>query len=647
MKLPLPLRIRESLASRISLWVVLCVVVILTITAFVGNSYVVKGIKLEECVKANGLLYIAGQRIDATLISVEVAMRNHIKDVRENLNDPDALYRITQRMLEDNSTIVGSAIAFRPNYYPEKGVWFAPYSYRKADTISTKQLGSADYDYHQMDWYQTADSLKSDYWSEPYFDKGGGEAQMTTYSYPLMDEKGQLIAVVTADMLLDDLSKLLDVDYYDNSYVYMTSRNGTFLSHPVNKMMPQETVFSIAEKYPELKEIGQEMIDGKSGMKKWKSPHLGNSYIFFVPLQHTGWSIAIVCKASELFKGVRQAALFLTALFILMLLLLTYLLWRGVHRLIAPLSTFTQAADEVAQGHLQAALPVIHSKDEMQRLHHSFSTMQQSLVRQMEELKQVNEAKGRIEGELKVARDIQLSMLPKTYPPFPNRKGLDIYGLQISAKEVGGDLYDFFIRDEKLFFCIGDVSGKGVPAALVMAMTLSQFRNVASHEDDLAQIVTSINKTTCEGNDTLMFVTFFAGILDLPSGRLSYCNAGHNKPFVVTTNTIELPTKPNLPLGIDEETIYTVRECIIEPGAMLFLYTDGLTEAMRPVLQPHSAKDSKHEQFGRERLMDNLGSEDNCQGQIEKMVQAVQQFVGDAPQSDDLTMLAIRFMSNH
>ena len=647
MKLPLPLRIRESLASRISLWVVLCVVVILTITAFVGNSYVVKGIKLEECVKANGLLYIAGQRIDATLISVEVAMRNHIKDVRENLNDPDALYRITQRMLEDNSTIVGSAIAFRPNYYPEKGVWFAPYSYRKADTISTKQLGSADYDYHQMDWYQTADSLKSDYWSEPYFDKGGGEAQMTTYSYPLMDEKGQLIAVVTADMLLDDLSKLLDVDYYDNSYVYMTSRNGTFLSHPVNKMMPQETVFSIAEKYPELKEIGQEMIDGKSGMKKWKSPHLGNSYIFFVPLQHTGWSIAIVCKASELFKGVRQAALFLTALFILMLLLLTYLLWRGVHRLIAPLSTFTQAADEVAQGHLQAALPVIHSKDEMQRLHHSFSTMQQSLVRQMEELKQVNEAKGRIEGELKVARDIQLSMLPKTYPPFPNRKGLDIYGLQISAKEVGGDLYDFFIRDEKLFFCIGDVSGKGVPAALVMAMTLSQFRNVASHEDDLAQIVTSINKTTCEGNDTLMFVTFFAGILDLPSGRLSYCNAGHNKPFVVTTNTIELPAKPDLPLGIDEETIYTVRECTIEPGAMLFLYTDGLTEAMRPVLQPHSAKDSKHEQFGRERLMDNLGSEDNCQGQIEKMVQAVQQFVGDAPQSDDLTMLAIRFMSNH
>ena len=647
MKLPLPLRIRESLASRISLWVVLCVVVILTITAFVGNSYVVKGIKLEECVKANGLLYIAGQRIDATLVSVEVAMRNHIKDIRENLNDPDALYRITQRMLEDNSTIVGSAIAFRPNYYPEKGVWFAPYSYRKAGAISTKQLGSADYDYHQMDWYQTTDSLKSDYWSEPYFDKGGGEAQMTTYSYPLIDETGQLIAVVTADMLLDDLSKLLDVDYYDNSYVYMTSRNGTFISHPVNRMLPQETVFSIAEKYPELKEIGQEMIDGKSGMKKWKSPHLGNSYIFFVPLQHTGWSIAIVCKASELFKGVRQAALFLTALFILMLLLLTYLLWRGVHRLIAPLSTFTQAADEVAQGHLQAALPVIHSKDEMQRLHHSFSTMQQSLVRQMEELKQVNEAKGRIEGELKVARDIQLSMLPKTYPPFPNRKGLDIYGLQISAKEVGGDLYDFFIRDEKLFFCIGDVSGKGVPAALVMAMTLSQFRNVASHEDDLAQIVTSINKTTCEGNDTLMFVTFFAGILDLPSGRLSYCNAGHNKPFVVTTNTIELPTKPNLPLGIDEETIYTVRECTIEPGAMLFLYTDGLTEAMRPVLQPHSAKDSKHEQFGRERLMDNLGSEDNCQGQIEKMVQAVQQFVGDAPQSDDLTMLAIRFMSNH
>ena len=258
----------------------------------------------------------------------------------------------------------------------------------------------------------------------------------------------------------------------------------------------------------------------------------------------------------------------------------------------------------VAQGNLQAKLPVIRSKDEMQQLHHSFSLMQQSLERQMEELKQVNEAKGRIEGELKVARDIQMSMLPKTLDSQLStlNSHLDICGQLCAAKEVGGDFYDFFIRDEKLFFCIGDVSGKGVPAALVMATTLSQFRNVTTYEEDLEKIIQSINKATCANNETVIFVTFFVGVLDLQSGQLQYCNAGHNKPFFVSDSITELPAKPDLPLGIDDGVAYVVREHVVPTGSMLFLYTDGLTEAMN----------AQREQFGRKRLADNLKSSLNC-----------------------------------
>ncbi len=330
--------------------------------------------------------------------------------------------------------------------------------------------------------------------------------------------------------------------------------------------------------------------------------------------------------------GMRRMSIGLTLLFILTLVVLTNLLRRTIHRLIAPLTTFTQAVDEVAQGNLQAELPVIQSEDEMQRLHHSFSLMQQSLTRQMEELKQFNEAKGRIEGELKVARDIQLSMLPKAYTPTADCH-LDIYGQQISAKEVGGDLYDFFVRDGKLFFCIGDVSGKGVPAALVMATTLCQFRIVASHVDDVVKIINYINRTICDGNETMMFVTFFVGVLDLTTGLLRYCNAGHNKPFVVGDGVAELEAKPGLPLGVDDGAPYIVRECNIPAGTMLFLYTDGLTEAMT----------AQREQFGRQRLVNQLKSGANCQAQIEEMTQAVHLFVGEAAQSDDLTMLAIRY----
>ena len=376
------------------------------------------------------------------------------------------------------------------------------------------------------------------------------------------------------------------------------------------------------------------------------SSYVGNSLVLkiFRAIEENGILYAI---------GMRRMSIGLTLLSILTLVLLTIILRRTIHRLIAPLTTFTQAADEVAQGNLQATLPEIHSEDEMQRLHHSFSTMQQSLARQMEELKQVNEAKGRIEGELKVAKDIQLSMLPQMPPKLGGDRGLnegfDIFGSLTPAREVGGDLYDFIIRDGKLFFCIGDVSGKGVPAALVMATTLCQFRIAASHVDDVAKITAYINRNTCEGNETCIFVTFFMGMLDLNTGLLRCCNAGHNKPIVIGNEPLKrdngqlspqsgqfLDAKPNLPLGVSEDATYEVREYTLESGAMLFLYTDGLTEAMT----------REHEQFGSERLMAQLQGGVGCQEQIERMTEAVHQFVGDAPQSDDLTMLAIRKLKN-
>lgn len=363
------------------------------------------------------------------------------------------------------------------------------------------------------------------------------------------------------------------------------------------------------------------------------SAYVGNSLVLKIvrAIEENGVLYAI---------GMRRMSIGLTLLSVLTLVLLTIILRRTIHRLIAPLTTFTQAADEVAQGNLLATLPEIHSEDEMQRLHHSFSTMQQSLARQMEELKQVNEAKGRIEGELKVARDIQLSMLPKPlYSKFSTLSSqLDLYGSLTPAREVGGDLYDFLVRDGKLFFCIGDVSGKGVPAALVMATTLCQFRIAASHVDDVAKTTTYINRNTCEGNETCIFVTFFMGMLDLSNGQLRCCNAGHNKPIVIgngqgTMDNVQfLDAKPNLPLGVSEDATYEAKDFTLEAGAMLFLYTDGLTEAMT----------RQHEQFGYERLIGLLQDGVDCKGQIDRMTKAVHQFVGDAPQSDDLTMLAIK-----
>jgi len=260
-------------------------------------------------------------------------------------------------------------------------------------------------------------------------------------------------------------------------------------------------------------------------------------------------------------------------------------------------------------------------------------------------LQKVKIEQERIGSELRIATNIQHEMLPKIFPPYPERDDIDIYGMLIPARAVGGDLYDFFIRDEKLFFCIGDVSGKGVPSALVMAVIHSLFRMATAHEDRPARIMQTINETACQGNNSNMFVTMFIGVLDLPTGRLRYCDAGHDAPFI---NDNALEVIPNLPVGVFDDFTYAGQETQIAPDSTLFLYTDGLTEAMRSTsgrLLPDGRKNGQHEQFGLERVKEVLRQDNNLSPKelLEKMTVAVHSFVKDAEQSDDLTMMAIHY----
>ena len=253
----------------------------------------------------------------------------------------------------------------------------------------------------------------------------------------------------------------------------------------------------------------------------------------------------------------------------------------------------------------------------------------------------VSSQKERMTRDLEIARNIQMAMLPKTFPPYPDRRDLAIYGVVLPAKEVGGDLYDFYERDGKLFLCIGDVSGKGVPAALVMAMIRSLFRSLAAHEHDAAAIATQINDTMSESNELNMFVTLFLAVMDLKTGELNYCNAGHNAPVL---NNEFLPTIPNLPIGILSGFAYTPQTTTLQRGDTLFLYTDGLTEA----------ENEDKDLFGEERMIGTLRASlaertdpaDSTVAQrgIETMLNTVHAFVGKAEQSDDLTMLAVKWL---
>jgi sigma-B regulation protein RsbU (phosphoserine phosphatase) len=295
----------------------------------------------------------------------------------------------------------------------------------------------------------------------------------------------------------------------------------------------------------------------------------------------------------------------------------------------------------VATGNLDIQLPPVRSKDEVGKLAVAFDFMKDSLKQYIKDLTETTAAKERIESELKIARDIQMGMLPKTFPPFPQRKELDIYAMIEPAKEVGGDLYDFFFLDEDhLCFAIGDVSGKGVPAALFMAITMTLLKTKAGEEMSPSAVLTRVNHDLSQDNPYSMFVTIFLGVLNVRTGKLAYSNGGHNPPWLLHHHgdVLCLQGSGGAALGAIEDVVYQPQDMFFQKGDTLFLYTDGVTEAMN----------EKEELFGDGRLQGVLLTlkESPVEALVDGVMNEVKGFSKGVPQSDDITMLVLRYLGD-
>ena len=650
MKLPRIFKRKSSIAKRLAWRIILSMTVVFTgILAFIliiiwaFGTVLLVGINFAA-------MQVSTEKINNVFVTVETAVTNNVPEVKENLGNDKRLYFAQENLLTLNPNIIGSAVAYNPAYGPKKGQPFSPYAYRDSMGIHTKQLTDEKYDYQHQEWYEEPMEQGKGTWSEPYVDKGGGEIPMITYSLPLINNEGDIYAIHTADISLDwlsDLMREMDNNYNEEfflndsdnpAYSFIISHEGTFIVHPEQSYVLSKNIQDF------FKEKGSApvVMSGSHNTTTRLFIDNNNKYnvLFYSSIQRTDWTMGVMVPLINIIKPVLYIVGILLVIMILGLIVVA-LMCRGViKRITKPLRRFADSADEISKGNFQAELPKIKSKDEMLRLRNSFETMQTSLVRQIEETKIMNEEKGRLEGELHTARHIQMSMLPKTFPPFPERDDLDIYGLLAPAKEVGGDLYDFYIRDEKLFFCIGDVSGKGVPASLVMAVTRSLFRSTSSHENRPSRIINIINDAIARDNESNMFVTFFLGILDLPTGRLRYCNAGHNAPISIKQDKVGfLQVISNIPIGVLTDFQFEEQETWLPHGAAIFLFTDGLNEA----------ENNNHEQFGDGRILavEQDAYNLSAQEQIDKMTQAVKMHVNGAEQNDDMTMLSIKYVYQH
>lgn len=634
------IKLRNSISGRLMVRVLIMSAIIFTLTFTLLLRMAANKVREEAAKHAHSELSNTIHQIDAILRSVEIAVENNAWLVPYGLESPEFMYSITEKLLQNNDFIYGTAIAFEPGYYSSKGQYFSPYSYKGDDgVIKSIQLGNDDYDYHYMDWYQIPKLLNRPYWSEPYYDAGGGEKMMTTYSKPLYDSNGKMYAIITADLSLEWLTELVGkIKAFENSYNLVVSRNASFIVHPDHSLILNETIFSstYGDDDESLIKMQDDMVHCRAG-EVLRSKDGGKFFVFYSPVETTCWSVAIVCPRSELYVGVHKMRNVLIVLGIVALILMIVLSYSGIRKVVAPVEDFSVVAKKIAKGEFDVELPHIESKDELKELHDSFEYMQHSLVQYIDELKSTTANKERIESELRIAHKIQMGMIPKSFPAFPERDDLSLAAKLVPAKEVGGDLYDFFIQDEKLFFIIGDVSGKGIPASLVMAVTCRLFRSAASHFDKPEDIMTSLNNSMSDGNESSMFCTAFLGILDLKTGELNFCNAGHNAPFIISGDgkISYVNVQPNLPLGLMGDFPYVGQDMMIEKSTKLYLYTDGVNEA----------ENKENKQLGDAKLVSLLrANASNEPGEIvEKIFEEIIRHADGATQSDDITMMCIKF----
>lgn len=634
------MRINLSISTRLSALIILFTSILFISSLLAIFNYSKKLIRREAFINADILLDNINNEANAFLILVSLSVDNASMAITENSNlPPDSLYAITKKILQNSPNIKGSAIAFEPG--AKKGITgpYAPYTYRKGKNIIEKELDNTTETYTQSQWFKEAREKKQGTWSDPYFDATGSQEMVFTYSRPIYDSNDRFMGVVTADVSINWLCQSLEnIKPYKEAQMHIIDHNGKLIvKHGELASQEERTLPQNSEPLSKdnMAEIRNNMIAGGSGWGVYKQN--GESiFIFYRPIEEIGWSMYMTCPAKAIFREVHMLAIWISIVMAAALIIMFISSYKIIHKVLSPLKTLTSAANMISDGNLHAPLPTIKTNDEITKLSKAFSKMQESLKQYIKTLKRETTNRERIESELRIAGKIQNEMLPDNMPDYGAKTPIDLYSILIPAKEVGGDLYDYIKQGDTLHFIIGDVSGKGVPASILMATTISLFRSAATLYTNPKEITESINNEISRRNKSEMFITLQTGKIDLTRNTLQICNAGHTRPVLLEQGKEPryINVTPNLPAGIIEKYDYKTDEYEIKPGDTLLLYTDGLTEA----------ENSNGEQLGEKGVLDilNQTTQGPSQTIVLNLLKEIKKHIGNTERSDDTAIIAIR-----
>ncbi len=519
------------------------------------------------------------------------------------------------------------------------------------DKYSDSGESQGNYNFFESSWYTQAKEAETLIFTDTYLD-GYGRGETISCAAPFYDAADNFAGVVSMDVLISDINNsVIAMDYVNGAYAFLLDTNGKVIAAPEAF---RDTVGNniVTDDNARLHGIADQILSGKSGIAA-----TDQAYYAYAPIEGIDWILGVYFptsvitektdditaviseNTSDTAQSIQNSILLAITIFVagfIIIVIGVYFISKVfADRVVQPLLFLQKDVQMISKGNLEHRAKIIQD-DEIGELANAFNNMSASLQEYIKNLSSVMAEKERIGAELNVATQIQADMLPSIFPAFPEREEFDIYATMQPAKEVGGDFYDFFLVDEDhLAVVIADVSGKGVPAALFMVIAKTLLKNRAQMGDSPAKVLEVVNNQLCENNKAEMFVTVWFGVMQISTGKIVAANAGHEKPIIRKADgEFEIfKDKHGFVMGAMEGMKYKEYEFEIEKGGCLFVYTDGVPEATS----------SESELFGMERLVQVLNEEKDAPlPDILKSVKgSIDKFVKDAPQFDDITMLAL------
>ncbi len=661
---------RHSLFTYLLLIILISSSIVLGIVIFGNKNLTGTILREHQMEKFKLMTQAASDEIEVRLTNIEeVIIRNARLFRDQDPHSREDAVKILEQSMSTFPSIFAMEIIFTETEAEqiEKAGFTALYAFRHSAELLTPEkqeseieegeLGSfeivdrtdlnADY---ESEWYNKPIILGKPIWTSPYYDPQIN-VLMITYSVPVYDRPDHIEAILTADVSLEWLDQLIDTFDIGKSGepVLITPDQIIFRSETKSEREPNlvditDAIASLESEAESKKKKDQysNLFDllkgGKSGEIRFTNPYDDEkTFFYFATLPKISWKLGCFVLEKDIFSPVRQTTnmIVISGLVgILLLILPSYMIARSVAR---PLSVLSGAARSVARGNFDAPLPQIKGKGEIPQLFDAFDSMRGDLKRYIRDIAEVAAKEENMRSQLQIAHSIQQGMVPKDFRSARDA-GLDIFAQMTPAQEVGGDLYDYEVLDNgKIYFGLGDVSGKGVPASLFMAMGKTLIHSAIQRDGDPANTLNWVNRQLCSGNDAGLFITALCGVYDPQKREITVCCAGHNPPFIRyadgTVQMIDI-TNGKFPLAVAEDVDYENFTVPLPPGSVFFIYSDGVTDAANPA----------GDYFGEENLKKSLGlvPDDSVEALVESMMTEIRTFADGAKQSDDITILAFR-----